>query len=651
MKSAMPAYINVAVTVLALLVIALFGVRTIATTSWWTNLSAGRVMNAEGGVLRTNELTFAQQGEDAVFSSWMYDRIMHHVWETAGAAGVTLLHVAFVVAAFLVLMPLARRWADYPAIALSLLLCGWMISFVFKLSPSLLVIIFPAIFIRLLHSKTRPSALWFVLPACQALWTNMSGTYLIGPALVLAMGIQVFFSKSKKSKGPYSPTAYLGLAGACLLATLINPYGLNLHRHTLALWNEPALGYVGVWISQYAAHFRNNIPSLLLVITLIVCAIGLITYRSNLPTMLTIVVGILVFMSVRSLRYLDMLAVLAFPFICLTMQATLNTLTSLVLPQKRLMPAASAYAYVSLAILISILSIRAITSNGYYSRVGSSSRFGLGIELSDVPVEAAGVMATPGFSKRILNMPSDGGYLSWALPQHKVFIDERAVQYGANTYSQVSAALMGDDDAWTAIVEAYEMDAIIVSCSNNGGGIIFQNINSKTDWSLVFFDGISAIFLRNSHVYGDFLDMQEVRNKGLRILEEDFESYKAKVSRGGRAPNSSRLIGAGNVFYATGRLTNARTIFDTITVGSPNMTGAWLISGLTRVRMGQDIERAIVALERTVSLNSNMALAWMWLSVCYEHVGETGRALTAYERGLEIDPELSASFTRPGRRR
>ena len=164
LKSSTPTALNLIVVALAFLVIFAFGIRTIGPGSWWTHLATGRIMAENGGVPQTDQLSFSRAGEAVVAVAWLYDKIVYWLWETAGAPGVTLLHVLAVLAAFAVMAPLARRWCNFPAMALALLLSGWLISFRFDLSPSLLVLIFPATFLLLLYSNTRPVYLWQLIP-------------------------------------------------------------------------------------------------------------------------------------------------------------------------------------------------------------------------------------------------------------------------------------------------------------------------------------------------------------------------------------------------------------------------------------------------------------------------------------------------------
>lgn len=645
-KTSIPAALNLLLIVLALLVIFSFGIRTMSGGEIWTHLSNGRAMSEQGGVPKADQFSFTRENTELVDSSWLYDKVVYAVWQMAGIEGVTLVHAVSVLLAFLVLIPLARHWAGYPAIALSLLLCGWLISFRFDAAPSVFTLVFPAVMMTILYSmRVRPVFLWTLIPLVQWLWTNMYGSFVLGPILILMMGLQAFFRRDD-ARPKYSHQTWFGLAGLSLLVTLLNPYGPGLYRHVFSLWGSPSLISAGDWISPFATQFSSSLPSILIVVTLVVGAVGLVTYREKLPMMLTMIVALAAFLSVRSLRFIDILSVLAFPFLCLATQAMLGSISGVAKNIRGDRPILE-YAASILVLLAAFLSLASITTQDYYSRSGSDSRFGLGVEKSAAPAAAAQVMARPDFPQRALNLPGDGGYLSWSLPERKVFIDDRRTLFGGELYAALNRAVLGDDEAWADIVDSNQIDAVIVPCSIYNGGIIFRNVNSKPEWKLVYFDGLSGIFVRRRNAYAAILNDEELRSSGLELLKDARRSYASELEQARRMPNSARLIGAGNVFYASAKMRAAAEIFDLLVRGSPNMTGGWVVSGIARARGGFEYGRAVEMLERACELNPNTALSWMWMSFCYNKLGDLNESMSAYERGLELDPDLSARFKRP----
>ncbi len=649
-KSSTPIVLNVVVLVFALMVLCAFGVRTIVSGDVWTHLVSGQLMAEKGGVPHTDQSSFSRADAEMVVPTWLYDKIIYKVWKTMGPNGVTLMHLGIVLMTFLVMLPLARKWCNFPSVSLGIILSAWLLSFKFSVTPSLAVLIFPAIFLVLLNGNTRSVYLWTLIPLCQWLWVNMYSSFLIGPLLCLLMAVQAFFSSDDDEDVVYAPKIYLGLALFCIGVTFINPYGFELHKHVVAQWDSALLSYVSVWISPFAGQFKSGLSSILLVLTLIVGACGLVTFHRKLPLMLTIIVALVAFMAVRSIQYVEILAILAFPFICLTIQASLVVLDDVV---KNLSGGKKIVEYLASALVIalSVFSLHNIVSNRYYNKTGSAASFGLGVDESALPAAAAIIIGDPAFPERALNMPIDGGYLSWRFPERKIFVDSRAVLYGKDFFEKMESALQGDDEAWRSVIDENKIDAVIIPCSSGNGGKIVASIKRKKDWKLVYFDGTTAVFIRDLERYAGLIGNSEIQTVGLNLMDKFRIDYIESLESGRVPVNSSRLIGAGNVFYALGHLSRACAVFDLFTKGAPNMTGAWLISGISRSQLGVETENAIYMLERACRENPDMPLAWLFLSNNYHLIGDTDKSLRAYENAAALDAEMTSKFGRPGEKK
>jgi hypothetical protein len=77
------------------------------------------------------------------------------------------------------------------------------------------------------------------LPAATILWTNLHGGFFVGILLVASYGVgellKMAFTAEAADLGPArsAATKYLATAGACLAASLVNPYTYHLHVHVV----------------------------------------------------------------------------------------------------------------------------------------------------------------------------------------------------------------------------------------------------------------------------------------------------------------------------------------------------------------------------------------------------------------------------------
>ena len=216
--------------VLALVVLALTGVRTISSGSVFSHLSVGRWI-AENGVPRADALSFTAAGTPWISTTWLYDRLLAAFWGGDRAGLVTILHVLLVAGAFMILLPVARRWAGSAAVAVALVLSTWLIAPRFIVGPYAAGLLLGAVYVGLLASE-RPSWVpWAVLLPLQVLWTNLHGSFLLGPAIIAIFAVEA--AVRERSAGTLateagrSRVAALGcLALAAVFASLINPYPL-----------------------------------------------------------------------------------------------------------------------------------------------------------------------------------------------------------------------------------------------------------------------------------------------------------------------------------------------------------------------------------------------------------------------------------------
>lgn len=165
-----------------LVILALSGFRTVANTDFWLHLAAGQslVMN---GIPRFDTLSFTRPDETWVADTWLYDFLVQALWRAGGAPLTTLVHLAVMIAAFALLVPVSRPWSGPLGTAFGLLLGAWLLAPCFTLNPYQFCFIYAAVFIRVLAAAREGWQPWALLLPAQILWTNMHASFLLGPLL------------------------------------------------------------------------------------------------------------------------------------------------------------------------------------------------------------------------------------------------------------------------------------------------------------------------------------------------------------------------------------------------------------------------------------------------------------------------------------
>lgn len=630
--------------ILSFAALACTGIRTVSNDAAWTHLAAGKA-----GLEKTDTQSFTREGEAWVNSSWLYDVILNRVWQDANPWLAVLIHVALVVAAFLLLLPAAREWGGPVSISLALLLSTWLLAPRFEVSPALAGMFFASLFIAVLEKERRLWVLPAVLIPVQILWTNMQAGFLIGPALCLIYTIEAFqFDAATRAARGKNPAVVLAALTVILfVVTLINPYGVGAHRAAIASWGSVASAFTGTWISPFNTPSQSVIRHLV-TLAMLTGAAGLLMQRKKLPTALTTVAVLSAFVLIFFRLKLDSFiwfALLAFPFFCLSLSAVGENFGGFLERRRNASPEAL-QARTGIAVLLLVLfTIFQFVTNRFYNAEQSCSRFGFGVEQDVFPAQAMAVIGHADFPARAVNMVRDGAYLAYHLPERKVFTDGREDLYGAAFYHALNLALRGDPEQWEALLTKWEPEALILNMCDPSASAITHHLLMTGKWMLAYFDGTTAIFATPESGLQEKIAAEGYQAEGLKSIDRAF----AEAENGGwliRRPASARLAGAGQLFVNMRRYPQAEAVYTRLTDSVPGFAQAWYNLGISQISQDR-AEDAAKSFDRVVGLQRKNALAWLWLSRAHAVLGNQTEARYAFTKGMRLNNTLAASFGDP----
>jgi hypothetical protein len=188
---------------------------------------------------------------------WLTDVLDGGLHRIAGLKGIVLM-AAVLISLFSV--TLIRRMVSrgvhlFVALAISLLGVGGS-SMHFLARPHLLTLLLLSISVWMIEAdRRRPSArIWWLVPLTM-IWTNLHGGFL---ALIVVLGLaavgsatEAWFGASFNTRGTIRDAVRYGkLTLACAAASLVNPYGWNLHRHVLEYLRSD-------WIRNVVQEFQS----------------------------------------------------------------------------------------------------------------------------------------------------------------------------------------------------------------------------------------------------------------------------------------------------------------------------------------------------------------------------------------------------------
>ena len=618
-----PLSTDIIFVVLGLLFITLIGIRTISTPTIWTHLAQGR----------SNAAISYIEPDSMINTTHMYDKIMYSLWNAGGAPLLIITNVLMMLAAFILLVQVSRKWGGGLSQGFALLVSGQLIFQGLDVGPQSLMMLFIALFVYLISTIERPAVLFGALIPLQILWVNMHDSFIFGPVIAVLALIQAGRPTIRKNRQGL-PASLLGiLVVSLLVATLFNPYFTKVYGQMLANFNFPRPFY---WGSLFYEYLRIPTHEPLIFFILILGAGGLITLKKHLPLMLTTLAIIGAFLVVRSAYTARLFTVLAFPFMVLSFAAVGDYLSgsfkNLLGKQAKLLTPATQIVFV----LLIILSIIPVVSNCAYARLGSASSFGLGIQDELFPSGAEALLEDPAFPDKIINLPADGGYLAFHYPERKIFLDYRSGCYDENLLVALNAMLLGDARAYDTIYDTYRPEAVILNTLSPVSVKGLTLLLSRGIWKLAYFDGVTAILLVNKEEHASLINNTRIQDAGLRRLESARAEYATKVGKGCHAI-PAELVSSASVFLSFNRPAESKAIYSLLLQGNDSIPSSWLGIGNSQLML-REFDEAVKSLETATRLRPNNWFAWANYAKACNRAGKTAemnRAIEEMKRLME----------------
>ena len=175
-----------ALPVAFLAAVGLIALRPIGDADFWWLLRAGRYMVETRSFPTTDPFSATAHGAEWLNHAWGFELLAYGVYAFAGTTGIILLQGLAASATFGVLYGLLRREGVGRGWSFALLSLGALATHGFwSPRPQLVTYLFLAVFARILadYQAGRQNRLWW-LPVLTAVWANLHGGFLAGPALV-----------------------------------------------------------------------------------------------------------------------------------------------------------------------------------------------------------------------------------------------------------------------------------------------------------------------------------------------------------------------------------------------------------------------------------------------------------------------------------
>jgi len=462
--------------------------------SGW-HIRAGQYILAHHAVPTQDLFSFSRAGAPWFAWEWLTDVLDAALFQAGGLKAIVLAAGLIIgIFATVVLRYMLWRGANALIALFMTLLVAGASSMHFLARPHVFTLLLVPVCFWVLEAdrRSRTPWLWALVPVT-VLWTNLHGGFVIflactgvlvaGSALEAALGVA-------PGDAPWSAVGrYATLLLGCSLASLINPYGIQLHIH---IFEYLRADWIKDIVQEFQAPTFRSEGQLqyeaLLLAGLI--TIGFLLRKRRFTEALWIL--FLAHASLISVRHAPIYAIVAAPFIACELSewwsvsaARLKKSSALRILYQLGADLAPGFRRTSVWPAVFILALVAIDAPIKWPRDFPSEMFPTAMVHQHADLVATG---------RLLTTDQWGDYIIYSFyPRQKVYVDGRSDFYGEAFATQYLHLLQGAYD-WRAIMQRNGFDVALLPANWPLASLLKQD----PCWHVVADDHSSVLFQRLS---------------------------------------------------------------------------------------------------------------------------------------------------------
>ena len=479
---------------------------TDSDTGW--HIRAGEWMLKNGRVPSADLFSFTKAGQAWFAWEWLSDVLMAAMHSRFGLGGIVVAGLMLLGATSVCIYRSTVEESEHRLIAIVLTGLAVAASTIHWLArPHLVTPLFTGIFCCLLNRverRTNDRRLLLLLPALTVLWVNLHGGFFVGIVLLITYSMGAAgekLARATRRSAWIRTQKYLLTAGACGVASLVNPYGYRLHVHVAqylgaSFYFERISEFQSVDFHSFTAAYFES----LLVLAIAAAAWHLGTGRL-IHVLLLLSWSHLALFSVRNI---PIFAVVSTPGIGLAMRDWLRLVDSpWPLDWRRKLSAGLAEVETGLEAIANgrnrsrwhLAPCLAVLALGWFvSHPGGLRALHADFDPSRFPTAAATFLShnhcAPAL--RLYGSWQWGGYLIYRLwPSVRVFDDGRTDFYGPPFVLEGLRVWEVRPD-WAEILARYRVNAALVPVDSALGTVLRE----RTDWKLVYADSVALMFVK-----------------------------------------------------------------------------------------------------------------------------------------------------------
>lgn len=441
-------------------------------SDYWTYLRIGEEIIHTRALPVSEFMSYASGGSDALYSYWLASLLFLGLSKTGGLALTALVMGVCVATLYAFVWRCLREFQLGPVSAtLIVLLTALMGSNNWSTRPQIFALpLFGAslyLLIRWLKGQSQP--LWF-LPLIALLWANLHGSFVL---LFILLGSALIAGGGKRKV-----LAWVLLA--CLVATLLNPYGIRIWVNTFAMIGNDAINkFSSEWQPPVNLGWQMNLffASFLIMILVSAC-----TKQKVKPIWWLWFLGF-GWMALSSLRYVLWFSV----FIALLLAQLSEPWLTKMLDRKPILPIRGFNLGLAILLLVGTLAFLPGIRQRWWAQAPANLT-------SSTPVEAVTWLREhPDLPDNIWANWVASIYMSYAVPERKVWMTNRIEDYDEQVLEDNKRLARAAYD-WAEILEGYAVNTLLLDSEHDER--LLEAALSTGEWQPVYQDEKSQILIR-----------------------------------------------------------------------------------------------------------------------------------------------------------
>ncbi len=461
------------------------------------------------GLFYHDPFSFTKAGAPFVPYEWLSEVADGLSVRVAGLPGLIVLTGAILAVTYaLVTRTLVRRGVA-PIVAIPTLLLALAIgSEHWHARPHLWTLLGAAALMELIDRGADPrrsdspraawSAAWPIIPLF-AIWANLHGGFLYGlfvlAAVVVGDRIEMLYAPAPDVMVWRGALVRHGaMLAAAVFAAMLTPSGPRLYVHTLGYLGDT---YLVNNTQEYMSPDFHVARFALIAIVLATSTLAILPRRASFPTLGVVAINLA--FSLTSGRNIPLFGVVALPLVAQELERALVAWVPgwsrrLGRPIRGVNPARLALGWPAAAIVAMFMLAR--TTSGTVQPADQfaarSTLFPTTFNPAVFPVRAVAAAREARLGGRMFHEFTWGGYILYAWPEQRVFIDGQTDFYGDSITRQYSA-ILGVEPGWRRKLDAWRIDLALIQTVSP----LADALAHEAGWRPVYCDSTAVLFQRD----------------------------------------------------------------------------------------------------------------------------------------------------------